>query len=282
MNGAMPKPRSLADRAAKGVCGDRIPRTAMRDALASRGGGAGEAPTPFYDQLMSMIHTTALENRRAAQQHDVGDAVSHAAHPWWRIHPLITCVVGLIVLAATGAILLAPEAIQRQPPIVTADADKSPEARLPVVDKAAAPDELAGRHVPVAEPDGSERSGVEEKQTAQGGIGVESLVAAKPDERPVDADGKAIANPKSEQPPPADAPSPIENGSVKRAEDPPATRIARVVSDVNMRAGPSNGQSVLATISRGSSIEVIGCRQWCEVIFAGQRGWIYRGFIAGH
>src|SRR5262249_23553197 len=36
---------------------------------------------------------------------------------------------------------------------------------------------------------------------------------------------------------------------------------------------------VLATIPPGSSIEVIKCRHWCEVIFAGQRGWVYKTFI---
>jgi Bacterial SH3 domain len=265
MNGATPKSRSLAGRAAKIVsCGDQT---------------AGEAPTPFYDQLMSMIHATALENRRAGQP-DVGDAVSHAAHPWWRVHPLIPCIAGLIVIAATGRSLLAPEVSQRQPPIVTADAYKAREERLRVVDKATS-DELAGRHVPAAEPGGLERSGVEGERTAEGGIGAEGLVTEKSDEQPVDADGKLIANSKSEQPPPPDATSSIETGSVKRADDPPATRIARVVSDVSMRAGPSKGQTVLATISRGSSVEVINCREWCEVIFAGQRGWIYRSFIGG-
>jgi Bacterial SH3 domain len=267
MNGATPKSRSLAGRAAKIVsCGDQT---------------AGEAPTPFYDQLMSMIHATALENRRAGQP-DVGDAVSHAAHPWWRVHPLIPCIAGLIVIAATGRSLLAPEVSQRQPPVVTAAADNAPKERSRVVDKAATPDELAERPVPPAEPDGLERSGVEGKRTAEGRIGAESVAAAKSGERPLDATGMPIANPKSEQPPPGDAPSPIETASVKRADDPPAIRTARVVSDVNMRAGPSNGQSVLATLSRGSTIEVINCRQWCEVIFADQRGWVHRSFIAGH
>ncbi len=231
------------------------------------------APTPFYNHLMSMIHATALENRRAAR-HDVGGAVLHAAHPRWRIHPLILCIVGLIVIAAAGRTLLAPEVSQRQPPIVTADDDNAPKERSRVVDKAATPDELAEKPRPAAESDGLERSGAEGKRTAERGIG-----AAKSHERLLDAAGKPLANPKSEQPPPADAPSPIETGSIQRADDPPAIRIARVISDVKMRAGPSNGQSVLATISRGSVVEVINCRQWCEVIFAGQRGWVYRSFI---
>jgi hypothetical protein len=270
MNGATPKSRSLAGRAAKNISrgGQTLPHAAMSHAAASSG-GTGEAPTPFYDHLMSMIHATALENGRRAAQHDEGGAISHAAHPRWRIHPLIPCIAGLIVVAATGRALLVPEVSQGQPPIVTADADNGPEEPPRVVDKAATPDELAERPVPAAEPDGLERIGVEGKRTAEGRIGT----------------GQPIANPTSEQPPPADAPSSlpsaIETASVERADDPPAIRFARVVSDANMRAGPSNGQSVLATISRGSPVEVINCRQWCEVIFAGQRGWVYKSFIGG-
>ena len=284
MNGATPKSRSLTGRAAKNVSrGDQtLPYAAMNHAAASSGGCTGDAPTPFYDHLMSMIHATSLENRRAAQHYE-GDAVSHAAHSRWRLHPLIPCIAGLIVIAATGRVFLVPEVSQRQPPIVTADTDNAPKERSRVVDKAATPDELAERPVPGGGHDGLKPTGIEGKRTDKGGIGAEAVVAAKSDERPLDTAGQQIANPKSERPPPADAPSPlsgaIETGSVERADDPPAIRIARVISDVNMRAGPSNGQSVLATISRGSHVEVINCRQWCEVIFSGQRGWIYKSFI---
>jgi hypothetical protein len=81
----------------------------------------------------------------------------------------------------------------------------------------------------------------------------------------------------------ADAPSSlssaIETGSVERAGNADAARIARVASDVRLRAGPSNGDVVLATVPGGRLVEVIGCRAWCEVIFSGQRGWVYKGFI---
>jgi hypothetical protein len=270
MNGTTAKSRSLAGRAAKNISrGDQtVSHTAMNHAAASSRGCTGDVPTPFYDHLMSMIHATALENGHAAH-HDGGDTLSRAAHPPRRIHILIPCIAGLIVLAATGRVLLVPEMRQRQPPIVIADADNAPDERPRVVDKAVTPDELAERPVPAAEPDGLERIGVEGKRTAEGRIGT----------------GQQIANSTSEQPPPADAPSSlpsaIETASVERADDPPAIRFARVVSDVNMRAGPSNGQAVLATISRGSPVEVINCRQWCEVIFAGQRGWVYKSFIGG-
>ena len=67
--------------------------------------------------------------------------------------------------------------------------------------------------------------------------------------------------------------------AIDRANDPVAVQVARVTSGVNMRAGPGNGQPVLATIPAGSPIEVVKCAYWCEVIFAGRRGWVYKSFI---
>jgi len=94
----------------------------------------------------------------------------------------------------------------------------------------------------------------------------------------------AATDPANEQPPSPDLPSlssAVETGSVEQKGNPAgAVRIARVVSDVSMRAGPSKGQAVLTTISRGRTVDVISCRAWCEVIFAGQHGWIYKDFIA--
>jgi hypothetical protein len=76
------------------------------------------------------------------------------------------------------------------------------------------------------------------------------------------------------------SPSAIETGSVQPAGDRAAIRTARVVSDVKMRAGPSNGDAVLAIVPRGRSVDVVGgCRAWCEVVHAGQRGWVYKGFL---
>ncbi len=321
-DGATPQLKSLADRAAKNVSRvDRAgSRTAMSHTAVSADAGAGDAQTPFYDHLMSMIHATALENRRAAQNDEVY-AVSRVAHPRWRIRPLIPCIAGLIVVAAIGRVLLVSEVSQRQPPAATADADHALEERSRVAGNATTTDELVERPVRAAEPDGLGPIGVEGTGTAEDGNGAGVVVAAKSDERPLATsvagqpienlgsgvetrgDGPAVARasaeathtdpiapatapatgPTSEQPPQADAPSSlpsaVETGSVERANDPAGIRIARVVSDVRMRAGPSNGEAVLATISRGRPVEVINCRQWCEVVFAGQRGWVYKGFL---
>ena len=308
-DGAIPKPM---DRA--------VSRTAMSHTAVSADAGAGDAQTPFYDHLMSMIHATALENRRVAQNDD-GYAAARVAHHWWRIHPLVPCIAGLIVVAAIGHVLLVSDVSQRPPPATTADADQSVEERPRVAGNATTTNALVERPVRAAEPDGLGPIGVEGTGTAKDGIGDGAVVAAKSDERPLAksvagqpienlgsgvetrGDGLAVARasteathtdpiapatapatgPTSEQPPQADAPSWLpstdETGSVERANDPAAIRIARVISHVNMRAGPSNGEAVIATIASGRAVEVINCRQWCEIIFAGQRGWVYKDFI---
>jgi hypothetical protein len=59
------------------------------------------------------------------------------------------------------------------------------------------------------------------------------------------------------------------------------TRTAPVTTDVNMRAGPSNDAAVVLVVRRNREVEVIGCRYWCEVIYDGKRGFIYKGFVRG-
>jgi hypothetical protein len=300
----------------------------MSHAAPSVEASTGDAPTPFYDHLMSMIHATALENRRVARNDEV-DAASGVGLYRWRIHLLVPCIAGLVVVAAVGRVLLVSDVSQSQPPLVTADADYARQERSHVADNATTADGLAERPARAAEPDGSGPIGADEMQTAEASIGPAAVavasneqpsatsVAAESDERPsatpaagqpvenpgsgveTGGDGQAVAQAPaeamqadplapatvaaSEQPLPPSAPSSwpstIETASVEQPVEPAATRIALVVSDVSMRAGPSKGKAVLATIARGRHVEVIGCRQWCEVIYAGQRGWVYKSFI---
>lgn len=60
---------------------------------------------------------------------------------------------------------------------------------------------------------------------------------------------------------------------------PETTTTARATTYVNMRAGPNNQQPVLKVVPANGSIEVVKCRAWCEVVYEGQRGWIYKGFV---
>jgi uncharacterized protein YraI len=59
------------------------------------------------------------------------------------------------------------------------------------------------------------------------------------------------------------------------------TEVAYAVKYANLRAGPNNSAAVLAIIPEGSPLEVVQCKQWCEVIAQGQRGWVYKDLIRG-
>jgi uncharacterized protein YraI len=49
--------------------------------------------------------------------------------------------------------------------------------------------------------------------------------------------------------------------------------------DVNMRTGPGTNYAKIATITAGASVEVLGCPSWCQVQFAGRRGWVSSNYI---
>lgn len=70
------------------------------------------------------------------------------------------------------------------------------------------------------------------------------------------------------------------------APEPAATKVAAirtapVSTDVNMRSRPENGAAVIQVVPGKSTVEVIGCDYWCEVVYEGRRGFIYKGFVRG-
>jgi hypothetical protein len=241
---------------------------------------------------------------------DAGNGLG--THPRRNRH-LILCIAGLVVAATVGSFIFASKVTERQPSAEAADG--AIERKSTAVGSANTTDEPVTRPLPSEGPDGSGAVRVEEKRTDETG----GVVAAPSDDRTVatplagqrteklgsDAEPRlaedaaearapaevlpsdpiAAGDIASEEPRPPQAPSSAqpasETGSTidRTREHPVAIRMAPTISDVRMRAGPGNGQPVLATIPRGRPVEVIECRQWCEVIFAGQRGWVYKTFI---
>jgi hypothetical protein len=60
-----------------------------------------------------------------------------------------------------------------------------------------------------------------------------------------------------------------------------ATRPAQVNKGVNMRSRGRSGASVVMTIPQSAVVQVVGCKAWCEIIYKGQRGYIYKDFLGG-
>jgi SH3 domain-containing protein len=263
--------------------------------------------TGCIDSIPNIAHA------RAARRTDV-NAAPPATNHGWRAQQLNVRVVGLIV--ALGSVFYVSEAGEQQQPPVIAAAEAF-QARLGIIGNANANDKQIERPLAAGEPGSKRTIGVEQQLMDEGGVGIKSDPDARLEDRTVvtpvvgqpieklgsDTENQAgsvaaeqmpsertqahstapALNASAEEPsreavsPPSIIP---ETRSVaERTNDPVAIQVARVISGVNLRAGPSNGQPVLATIPRGSPIEVIKCRYWCEVIFAGQRGWVYKTFI---
>jgi hypothetical protein len=84
--------------------------------------------------------------------------------------------------------------------------------------------------------------------------------------------------------PPAISPEP----QMPVSEDKPAAeqgrapqRTVRVNDGVNLRARGASGSRVLRTIPANASVGLIGCKNWCEVVYEGTRGFVYKSFIGG-
>lgn len=60
-----------------------------------------------------------------------------------------------------------------------------------------------------------------------------------------------------------------------------ANRTATIASAVNMRAKGAKGARVIGVIPRGATVGLVGCDSWCEVIYEGRRGFIYKSFLGG-
>lgn len=56
---------------------------------------------------------------------------------------------------------------------------------------------------------------------------------------------------------------------------------AYVTNDLNLRAGPSTSYRVIATMPRGSTVDVLGCSgRWCEVEWRGRIGFASGSYLA--
>ncbi|WP_287085968.1 SH3 domain-containing protein [Mesorhizobium sp.] len=53
----------------------------------------------------------------------------------------------------------------------------------------------------------------------------------------------------------------------------------RILRGVTMRTGPKNSAAAIVTIPAKTSVQVMGCKKWCQIVYNGKRGWIYKSFV---
>jgi hypothetical protein len=52
-----------------------------------------------------------------------------------------------------------------------------------------------------------------------------------------------------------------------------------ILRAVTMRSGPKKAASALGTVPAGVAVEVVSCKSWCEIVYEGKRGFIYKSFL---
>ncbi len=247
------------------------------------------------------------------------NTVPLVANHRWRVLTR-RCIAGLIVTAAIGGVIFVAQVSVRQPLVVAAAYDpskgRSPVigaagATNEPVERPLQAGEPGGLGTPGVERERSVEGGIrtgnmvaahsDDRTVAPpvAALPIENLASDGENPRQVegapearsssettnsDTIAPATSAPSNEALPQAAASSrPLvanTEPAVDRTKDTVAIRIARAIIQVNMRAGPSNDKAVVMRIPEGSPLEVVKCHHWCEVIFASQRGWVYKGFIA--
>jgi hypothetical protein len=76
-------------------------------------------------------------------------------------------------------------------------------------------------------------------------------------------------------------------GQTDNAVEKPATekkvasagRPGRTARSVTMRAKPDDHGGVLGTVPGSADVQVVSCASWCEIVYKGKRGFVYRKFL---
>ncbi|RWN51313.1 MAG: SH3 domain-containing protein [Mesorhizobium sp.] len=70
-----------------------------------------------------------------------------------------------------------------------------------------------------------------------------------------------------------------KDGTQAKVEAKQASAAGRILRGVTMRTGPKNSAAAIVTIPAKTSVQVMGCKKWCQIVYNGKRGWIYKSFV---
>lgn len=77
-------------------------------------------------------------------------------------------------------------------------------------------------------------------------------------------------------------PAAIQNDGTQakvEAKEASAADTGRILRAVTMRTGPKNNAAAIVTVPAKTSVQVMGCKKWCQIVYNGKRGWIYKSFV---
>lgn len=53
----------------------------------------------------------------------------------------------------------------------------------------------------------------------------------------------------------------------------------RILRSVTMRIGPKKNAAAILTVPAKTSVQVMSCKQWCQIVYNGKRGWVYKSYV---
>ncbi|RWK24856.1 SH3 domain-containing protein [Mesorhizobium sp. M1C.F.Ca.ET.193.01.1.1] len=78
---------------------------------------------------------------------------------------------------------------------------------------------------------------------------------------------------------PDDQSAATEDQGKPNPEKASAAANGRILRAVTMRAGPKQKAAAILTVPAKTSVQVISCKKWCEIVYNGKRGWVYKTYV---
>ena len=208
--------------------------------------------------------------------------------------PVKTTKLPPVTPAATVAAVAAPQAARKGDavsPMVAAGAAAIPAlaandprwtAPQSNSDAEATPSDQAATEQTAAKP---ADAAAYEEPSAQSDATTQLSKVAAPDATAKDghtdgAETAAIPTPKPQLP---DAQSSAAGDDAQAKAQPQnvaaADATGRILRTVTMRTGPKKNAAAMGTVPAKSSVQVVSCKKWCQIVYNGKRGWIYKSYI---
>ncbi|ESZ77506.1 SH3 domain-containing protein [Mesorhizobium sp. L103C105A0] len=143
-------------------------------------------------------------------------------------------------------------------------------------DPAATPSDQAPAEQAAAKP--SDAAAFEEPAAQSDATTQLSKVAAPANDD--DAETAAIPTPKPQLPDEqSSAATDDTQAKAKPQKVAAAAGTGRILRAVTMRSGPQKNAAAMGTVPAKSSVQVMSCKKWCQIVYNGKRGWIYKNYI---
>jgi hypothetical protein len=71
-----------------------------------------------------------------------------------------------------------------------------------------------------------------------------------------------------------------------KATDDPMSLVAKarptqIRTAANMRSRPKSGSGIIMVVPQSATVQLVGCKVWCEIVYKGKRGYVYKDFLNG-